>query len=94
MEPPEFLDNVSAEQVRSFYPEAARRDSFEAPVKLKLIIDFDGSVARAVALGDPGYGMAAAAARLARLYRFTPPRMNGRAVATEIVFTIRFELNE
>jgi protein TonB len=91
-EAPEFLDNVSADQVHSFYPEAARRDKFEGAVIVKLIVDDDGSVAHATATNDPGYGLAAAASRLARLYRFKPGRINGRPVATEIRFTVRFEL--
>jgi protein TonB len=91
-EQPIFLDNVSPEKVRSFYPEDARKAKLEGVVRAQLLVDDDGSVARVTILGDPGHGFAAAAAKVARLYRFKPARVNGRPVATEIVFTIRFEL--
>jgi protein TonB len=92
-EEPTFLDNVSAEQVRRFYPEDARREKIEAVVRTKLLVDDDGSVVRVIVLGDPGRGFGKAAARLARLYKFKPAKVDGRPVATEIEFTIRFELN-
>ena len=91
-EEPIFLDNVSPEKVRSFYPEDARKAKLEAVVRAKLVVDDDGSVARVVIVSDPGHGFGAAATKVARLYRFKPARINGRPVATEITFTIRFEL--
>jgi periplasmic protein TonB len=92
-EEPTFLDNVSAEQVRRFYPENARREKVEAVVHAKLLVDDDGSVVRVTVLDDPGRGFGKAAKQLARLYKFKPAKVDGRPVATEIVFTIRFELN-
>jgi protein TonB len=92
-EEPTFLDNVSAEQVRRFYPEDARREKVEAVVHAKLLVDDDGSVVQIKILDDPGRGFGKAAKQLARLYKFKPARVDGRPVATEIVFTIRFELN-
>ena len=91
-EEPVFLDNVSPEKVRSFYPEEARKAKIEAVVRAQLTIDDDGSVVKVGVLGDPGRGFGAAATKVARLYRFKPARVDGRPVATEIVFTIRFEL--
>jgi protein TonB len=92
-EEPAFLDNVSAEQVRRFYPEEARREKIEATVRAKLLVDDDGSVVRVTIIEDPGRGFGKAAAKLARLYRFKPAKVDGRAVATEIVFAIHFELD-
>jgi protein TonB len=91
-EAPVFLDNVSYEQLRMFYPEDARKAGTAGRVRTKLLIDDDGSVAEVTVLDDPGQGFGAAARRVAKLYRFKPGRVNGRAVATEIVMTINFEL--
>jgi hypothetical protein len=42
---------------------------------------------------DPGHGFGDVAARAARAYcRFRPAQKDGAAVATEIPYTIRFEL--
>jgi protein TonB len=91
-EAPVFLDNVSYEQLRSFYPEEARKLSLAGSVRTRLLIDSDGSVAQVTVLSDAGHGFGAAAAKVAKLYRFKPGRINGRAVATEISMTINFEL--
>ncbi len=89
---PVFLDNVSLNQVRSFYPEDARKARIEGSVAVKLTVDDDGTVVKVVVVNDPGHGFGPAAARLARLYKFKPARVDGRAVATEIAFTIHFEV--
>jgi protein TonB len=93
-EEPVFLDNVSPEEVRRFYPEAARKEKIEAVVRASLTIDAEGRVVRAVVTSDPGHGFGEAATRLARRYRFKPARVDGRPVATEISFTIRFVLDQ
>ena len=92
-EEPVFLDNVSPEQMRRLYPEAARREKIEDVVRVKLIVDDDGSVAKVTVVTEPGNGFREAALKVARLYRFKPARVNGRAVATEIAFTIHFVLD-
>jgi periplasmic protein TonB len=92
-ESPVFLHNLSDEQVRSFYPQDARKAGVsEARVRTKLLVDGDGSVAQVTVLSDPGHGFGAAAAKVARLYRFKPGKINGKPVATEIVMSIIFEL--
>jgi protein TonB len=92
-EEPIFLDNVSAAEVERFYPPVARAEHFEGAVAVKLIVDDDGSVARVTVVSDPGHGLGAAAAKVARLYRFKPAKVDGRPVATEILFKVHFELN-
>ena len=91
-EPPEFLNNVDDDTMRRFYPEEARKAEIEGVVRVRLTVDDDGSVALIKLIEDPGHGFGAAARKLARLYRFKPARVNGRVVATEIPFTVRFEL--
>jgi TonB family protein len=93
-EEPVFLDNVSLDQVRRFYPEEARKQKIEGVVRTKLLVDYDGTVVHVAILTDPGSGFGKAAAKLARLYRFTPAKVNGKAVATEIQFVVHFELDQ
>ncbi len=75
------------------YPPEARRMGVEARVRLRLVVDERGRVASARVLSDPGYGLGDAAARVARRYfRFRPALRAGEPVATEIPFTVSFEL--
>ncbi len=56
-------------------------------------IDETGRVRSVAVLRDPGHGLGPAAARIARRYfRFRPARLGGEPVATEIPFTVLFEL--
>jgi protein TonB len=91
-EEPVFLANVSGSEMRRFYPEEALRTDTEGSVRVRLTIDDNGAVVKVVVLSDPGFGFGEAATRLARLYRFKPARVSGQAIATDIPFTIRFEL--
>lgn len=75
------------------YPAEARRAGFEAAARILIVIDEEGRVARARVLQDPGMGLGEAAARIAQKYfRFKPARRGEETVATEIPFTVRFEL--
>jgi protein TonB len=79
---------------RSEYPEEARRLGFEGMVKLRLLVDEQGRVREAKLLHDPGHGLGAQALRNAKRYlRFRPALREGRPVATEIPFTMAFELD-
>jgi periplasmic protein TonB len=78
---------------RDAYPEEAKRLGLEGEVRLRLSIDEEGRVVDVKVLKDPGHGLGAAAVRNARRYlRFKPARRNAEAVATEIPFTLHFEL--
>ncbi|HEX8909953.1 MAG TPA: TonB family protein, partial [Anaeromyxobacteraceae bacterium] len=78
---------------RAEYPEEARRLGVEGEVRLRVVVDEEGRVREAKVLRDPGHGFGAVAARAARAYcRFRPAQKDGAAVATEIPYTIRFEL--
>ena len=75
------------------YPKAALDAGFEGAVELKVVIDASGRVRRASVLKDPGYGLGAAAVKIATKYfRFKPGLRDGKPVATEIPFTVYFEL--
>jgi periplasmic protein TonB len=84
---------LGCEIPKSEYPEEARRLGLEGEVRLRLVVDEEGRVQDVKVLRDPGHGFGAVAARSARAYcRFRPARKDGQAVATEIAYTIRFEL--
>jgi periplasmic protein TonB len=77
----------------SEYPREAARIGFEGAVKLRLAIDEKGRVSEARVISDPGHGLGEAAVRVAKgRCRFKPAKVGGEAVATEIPFTVRFEL--
>ena len=78
--------------LRPFYPEAARQRGVEGEVKLRLLIDADGSLARVDVIADPGAGLGAAGARAIREFRFRPGRVGGEPVATTITYTLHFVL--
>ena len=60
---------------------------------LKILIDDTGRVREAKALRDPGYGFGEAAMRSAIAhFRFSPPRLQGRPVATWWSFTVTYVL--
>ncbi len=78
---------------KSEYPEEARRLGIEGEVKLRLVVDEEGAVRDVKVLRDPGHGFGQVAQRCVRSYcRFRPARKDGEPVATEIPYTIRFEL--
>jgi protein TonB len=84
---------VRTEVPKAEYPREAARAGVEGPVILKLLIDDAGLVAEASVLKEPGHGLGAAAIRIAKKYfRFKPARRGEEAVATEIAFTVNFEL--
>ncbi len=84
---------LGCEIPKSEYPEEARRLGLEGEVRLRLVVDEGGRVQDVKVVRDPGHGFGAVAARSARAYcRFRPALKDGRAVATEIAYTVRFEL--
>lgn len=85
---------LGCEVPKSEYPEEAKRLGFEGDVKVRLTVDEEGHVASAKAMADPGHGLGPAAERGARRFcRFRPAKRNGEAVATDITFTMHFELD-
>jgi periplasmic protein TonB len=81
------------DSLRPFYPEAARQRGIEGDVKLRLLIDADGSLAKVDVIADPGGGLGEAGARAIRQFRFRPGRVGGQPVATTITYTLVFVLN-
>ena len=80
--------------IEKCYPADARRKEFEGDVVLRLIIDSDGTVAKAEILTDPGEGLGAAAGLCIKQFRFNPGKLNGEPVATPITFTVHFQMRD
>ena len=75
------------------YPASARRRGLEGHVKVKLLIDEEGHVQRVEVLDVEGHaGFRHAVLRVVSLWRFTPPRHQGRRVKVWAVKTVRFDL--
>jgi protein TonB len=78
---------------RPVYPASARRRGLEGHVKVKLLIDEEGHVQQVEVLDVKGHaGFRPAVLRVVSLWRFTPPRHQGRRVRVWAVKTVRFEL--
>ncbi|MEM6296262.1 MAG: TonB family protein [Myxococcota bacterium] len=75
------------------YPALAQRKGLEGSVTVRLRVDENGRVTQAVVVkSDPPGVFDDAALGAARLYRFSPARRGGNAVASTLQQTIRFEL--
>jgi TonB family protein len=74
------------------YPEAARTSEIEADVSLELVVDGDGHVTSARPLTAHDFGLADAAVRAVRAYRFTAARRAGRTVRVRMRWTVAFRL--
>ena len=84
-----------ADQLRPPYPEAKRRLEEEAVLRLRLAIDARGRVTAVEPVGsaDPLF-LASARGHLVRYWRYRPATEAGQPVATSIVVTLRFRLDE
>lgn len=84
-----------ADLVRPPYPESKRRSEEEATLRLSLSVDERGRVTAVNPVGaaDPAF-VAAARAHLLRYWRYKPATDDGRPVTTNLVVTLKFELEE
>jgi protein TonB len=84
-----------ADLLRPPYPESMRRTEAEAVLRLRLSIDPRGRVTAVEPVGDadPAF-LTAARSHLLRYWRYRPATEDGRAVASSLVITLRFELEE
>ncbi|WP_114227527.1 MULTISPECIES: energy transducer TonB [Sphingomonas] len=84
-----------ADQLRPPYPEEKRRLEQEATLRLRLAIDPRGRVTAVDPDGpaDPAF-LASARSHLIRYWRYLPATEDGQPVATSIVVTLRFRLDD
>jgi len=75
------------------YPSFARRRGLEGDVTVKLLIDEEGHVKQVEVIEVKGHaGFRQAVLKVAKLWRFTPPRHQGRRVRVWAVKTVHFDL--
>lgn len=81
--------------LRPPYPESKRRTEEEAVLRLRLTVDGRGRVTAVDPVGtaDPAF-LAAARSHLIRYWRYRPATEDGRAIASTLTITLRFELEE
>lgn len=94
---PQVLAQPSAEALRRYYPEEARRQGVEGNVRIELLVGDRGTVERLriVERGGSGFDEAvlAAADAIRPQFRFRPAERAGRPVAVWIPWTIKFRLD-
>jgi protein TonB len=81
--------------LRPPYPDSKQRSEEEAVLRLRLAIDARGRVTSVEPVGqaDPAF-LAAARSHLIRHWRYRPATEDGRAVASSMTITLRFELED
>lgn len=84
-----------ADLLRPPYPESKRRTEEEAVLRLRLSIDERGRVTGVEPIGpvDAAF-LASARSHLVRYWRYRPATEDGRAVASTLAITLRFELED
>ncbi len=85
--PPQFI-----RQPRPAYSQEMLEHQVEGTVRVKVLVDIDGTVKRAVALNDLGFDSATRASQACLSARFTPAMRSGEPVAVWIIVPIRFEI--
>jgi protein TonB len=85
---------TSGADLKPPYPESKLLNEEEAALQLRLTIDDHGRVVAVDPIGraDPVF-LGAARRHLLAHWRYKPAMQDGRAVATSIVITLRFQLD-
>lgn len=76
------------------YPPQARALAIEGKVRLAVDVGADGVVGDVQVLAGLGYGLDESAVEAMKRCQFTPARLKGEAVATQIQYTYTFLLDE
>jgi hypothetical protein len=84
---PSYLKRVKPE----YTPEMIA-NKIEGVIKLKVLVDIDGRVKKALALNDLGFGSAQRAVDACYKMEFEPAKRGEEPVAVEIIISIRFVL--
>jgi protein TonB len=75
------------------YPEMARRAGMEGKVWVKMLVDKDGTVLKAVVVKSTAAILDNAAIEAAKRFKFTPAYMNNGPVRVWVAIPFRFQLN-
>lgn len=75
------------------YPEEAKKNEIEGPVRLKVTVDATGVVENVVIISGPGYGLNEAAREAIKKVKFKPATKGGEPVGYTLVYTYNFLLD-
>src|SRR5712691_2510195 len=92
--PPRFVAPRLLERVEARYPEEARLSGLTGTVVVRIVVGTDGRVISAEVVQGAGHGFDEAALEAARKLRFEPATREGRPVAVQLDYEVRFELPE
>ena len=81
-------------EVEAVYPARVRQLSIEGKVRIDIVITEEGRVEEPKLIDGPGYGLNEAALLAIKNFRFSPAIKNGKPVATRIVYTYNFILDD
>lgn len=79
-------------RVKPEYSKEMLENKVEGAIHVRVLVDIDGKVKKAISLDDLGYGSAASAVKACYEMEFEPARRGEEAVAVWIKVVIRFEL--
>ncbi len=79
-------------KVKPAITEEMRENRIEGVIKVKILVDVDGKVKKAIALNDLGYGSKDLAVKSCFAMEFYPAKRDNKPVAVWIVIPIRFVL--
>lgn len=79
-------------KVKPTITEEMRENKIEGVIKVKILVDVDGKVKKAIALNDLGYGSKDIAVKSCFAMEFYPAKRDDKPVAVWIVIPIRFVL--
>jgi TonB family protein len=91
---PSFLGFESNTHLATNYPSMAMLSGAQGLVMLDLRISAEGKVIRMRVLRDPGSGLGTFACKQVERARFTPAIDGGRAVESNVIFPVLFDLTE
>src|SRR6266849_6628684 len=89
---PRFVAPRLLERVEARYPEEARLSGLTGTVVVRIVVGTDGRVISAEVVQGAGHGFDEAALEAARKLRFEPATREGRPVAVQLDYEVRFEL--
>lgn len=83
------VEKLAIHQVDPVYPEAARRSNISGIVKLRVVVEKDGTVSSVMPLSGPAVFQPAAVDAM-RWWRFKPYLVNGRTVRLQTTLGVEF----
>jgi protein TonB len=89
---PSLLSQPGVGEMRTLYPDAARRAGIEGDVRLEIVVSESGEVLEVKVVRAAGNGFDEVAERLVRRFRFRPATSGGRPVPARIPWTYKFRL--